>query len=65
VAKLAASAYEERSLPAGTLDPERLGILADAIEEAGCADAEILAHLRGPGPHTRGCHVLDLLLGKE
>src|SRR5262249_45406190 len=26
---------------------------------------EILAHCRGPGPHVRGCWVVDLLLGKS
>src|SRR5262249_50850427 len=30
-------------------------ILADALEDAGCADDAILTHLRGPGPHVRGC----------
>jgi len=43
---------------------ERLPVLADALEEAGCTDAAILAHCRGPGPHVRGCWVVDLLLGK-
>jgi hypothetical protein len=61
VVKLAQSAYVERRLPGGTLEPGRLAILADALEEAGCTDAEILGHLRGPGPHYRGCHVVDLL----
>ena len=42
---------------------EAMPILADALEEAGCANEEILGHLRGPGPHTRGCWVVDLLLG--
>jgi hypothetical protein len=28
------------------------------------ADAAILDHCRGPGPHVRGCWVVDLLLGK-
>lgn len=42
-----------------------LPILADALEEAGCDSADILAHCRGPGPHVRGCWVVDLLLGKE
>jgi hypothetical protein len=42
-----------------------LPILADALEDAGFDNAEILSHLRGPGPHVRGCWVLDLLLGKE
>ena len=39
-------------------------VLADALEEAGCDNADILAHCRGPGPHVRGCWVLDRLLGK-
>ena len=41
-----------------------LPILADALEEAGCTDAGLLGHLRGPGPHVRGCWAVDLLLGK-
>jgi hypothetical protein len=65
VVSLAQAAYDERTLPAGTLDPERLALLADALEEAGCDNADILSHLRGPGPHVRGCWVVDLLLGKE
>ena len=43
---------------------DRLPILADALEEAGCDDADVLTHLRGDGPHARGCWVLDLVLGK-
>jgi hypothetical protein len=46
-------------------DPQRLAVLADALEEAGCNDAEILTHLRSPGPHVRGCWALDLILGKQ
>lgn len=38
-------------------------ILADALEEAGCTDADILSHCRGPGPHVRGCWAVDLRLG--
>jgi hypothetical protein len=64
VLRLAEAAYAERQLPAGTLDPGRLAVLADALEEAGVTDVELLAHLRGPGPHTRGCWALDLLLEK-
>jgi hypothetical protein len=63
--RLAQSAYDERRLPAGTLDEARLAVLADALEEAGCADEAILSHLRGPSPHVRGCWVVDLILGKE
>lgn len=40
-------------------------ILADALEEVGCANEEILSHCRQPGEHIRGCWVLDLLLGKS
>jgi hypothetical protein len=55
---LAKAIYDERAF-------DRLPILADALEEAGCTNADILAHCRGPGPHVRGCWVVDLLLGKE
>ena len=40
-------------------------ILADALEEAGCTNADILSHCRGDGPHVRGCWVVDLVLGKS
>jgi hypothetical protein len=53
----------ERELPNGHLDGHRLAVLADALEEAG-ADGELVEHLRGPGPHYRGCHVVDLILQK-
>ena len=65
IPSLAASAYELRHLPSGTLDPCRLAVLADALEEAGCVDAELLGHFRGPGVHYRGCWGLDVILGKE
>jgi hypothetical protein len=58
VPKLARAIYDAR-------DFGRLPLLADALEHAGCADAPLLGHLRGPGPHVRGCYALDLLLGKE
>ncbi len=63
VAALARAAYDERELPLGTLDGTRLAVLADALEEAGCDQAELLGHLRGPGPHVRGCWAVDLVLG--
>src|SRR5262249_39641951 len=65
VVALAQDAYDNRTLPAGMLDAARLAVLADALEEAGCTDAGIVGHLRGPGPHYRGCWVVDMLLGKE
>jgi hypothetical protein len=65
VVALAQAAYDNRILPAGTLDTARLAVLADALEEAGCTDADILSHCRSAGPHVRGCWVIDLLLGKQ
>ncbi len=62
--KLAQAVYNQRRLPSGELDLFRLRVLADALEDAGCADAELLGHLRGPGPHVRGCWAVDLVLGK-
>jgi len=58
IPRMAEAIYEERAF-------DRLPILADALEEAGCTDAAILEHCRGPGPHVRGCWVVDLLLGKQ
>jgi hypothetical protein len=57
VVRLALGAYEERAF-------DRLPIVADALEEAGCDDATMLEHLRGPGPHALGCWVVDLLLAR-
>jgi hypothetical protein len=56
VVALAQAIYDDRAF-------ERMPILADALEDAGCINTEILAHCRGPGPHVRGCWVVDLLLG--
>jgi hypothetical protein len=44
---------------------ERMPILADALMDAGCEDEQVISHCRGPGPHVRGCWVVDLVLGKE
>jgi hypothetical protein len=38
-------------------------ILADALEESGCENTDILLHCRQPGEHVRGCWVIDLLTG--
>jgi len=56
--RLAAGIYRERAF-------DRLPILADALEDAGCDDRAVLDHCRGPGPHVRGCWVVDLILGKQ
>jgi hypothetical protein len=53
--RLARAIYDEQAF-------DRLPYLADALEEAGCADAVVLAHCRRPGEHLRGCWALDLLL---
>jgi hypothetical protein len=65
VQRLAWAADDERALPGGTLDDSRLAVLSDALEDAGCTDSNLLGHLRRPGPHARGCHVIDLLLGRQ
>jgi hypothetical protein len=56
--KIAAAIYADRAF-------DRLPILADALEDAGCDNDDILAHCRGRGPHVRGCWVLDLIVGKH
>jgi hypothetical protein len=63
--RLAALAWNVRSLPDGALDCACLAVLADGLEDVGCTNADILNHLRGPGPHVRGCWPVGLLLGKN
>src|SRR5262249_7945925 len=58
VTTLAQTVYDDRAF-------ERLPILPDALEEAGCDNADIVNHCRRPGPHVRGCWVVDLLLGRQ
>jgi hypothetical protein len=65
VTRLARAAYENRSPPSGNLDPARLLVLADALEEVVLTDAEVLGHLRSDGPHVRGCWVVDAVLGQK
>jgi hypothetical protein len=65
VARLARAAYDNRQLPSGLLDNAHIAVLADALEEAGCQDPQILDHLRSGRDHVRGCFVLDLLRGKS
>jgi hypothetical protein len=58
VVALATAIYADKAF-------DRMPILADALEDAGCDNADVLSHCRGEGPHVRGCWVVDLLLGKE
>jgi hypothetical protein len=58
VASIVQAIYDERVF-------DRLPGLVDALEEARCTDADLVAHCRSPGPHVRGCWVVDMLLGKE
>ncbi|MBP3959064.1 hypothetical protein J8F10_27790 [Gemmata sp. G18] len=45
---------------------DRMPILADALQDAGCDSADVLNHLRDPSAtHVRGCWALDLALGNE
>jgi hypothetical protein len=57
VVSLAQAIYDERAF-------DRLPILADALEDAGCNHEEILNHCRQPEEHVRGCWAVDLLLDK-
>jgi hypothetical protein len=58
VLALAHAIYQEKAF-------DRMPILADALQDAGCDNEEILSHCRQPGEHVRGCWVVDLLLAKQ
>jgi hypothetical protein len=58
VVALATGIYNDRAF-------DRMPILADALQDAGCENEEILNHCRGEGPHVLGCWLLDLILKKE
>jgi hypothetical protein len=58
VVSLAQQIYDTRDFTA-------MPILADALQDAGCDNAQILEHCRGPGPHVKGCWVCDLCLNKS
>jgi hypothetical protein len=58
VVGLAQTIYDNRAF-------DRLPELADALEGAGCTNADVLDHCREQGEHVRGCWVVDLILGKE
>jgi hypothetical protein len=57
VRRMAEGIYKERAF-------DRMPILADALEDAGCANEDLLSHCRSEGPHVRGCWAVDLLLGR-
>ena len=57
VIMIAQAIYDEKAF-------ERMGILADVLEQAGCANADVLGHCRGVELHVRGCWLLDLVIGK-
>jgi hypothetical protein len=58
VIALAEGIYQERAF-------DRMPILADALQDAGCDNEDILNHCRSEGVHVRGCWVVDLVLAKE
>ncbi len=61
VVKLATAIYEDRDF-----SKERMGVLGDALEEAGVSDAEVLGHCRDrQAVHVRGCWLVDLLTGRD
>lgn len=55
VVSVANDIYKQRSF-------SQLSSLADVLEDAGCADEQLLGHCRAPGQHVRGCWAIDLLL---
>jgi hypothetical protein len=58
VVSLAQAIYDEQAF-------DRLPILADALEDAGCTNADLLVHCRSQQEHARGCWAVDLVLGKS
>ena len=58
ILRMAQSIHDEQAF-------DRLPFLAEALEDAGCTDRSILTHCRGPGPHAKGCWLVDLVLGKR
>ncbi|MDB5313066.1 MAG: hypothetical protein JWO38_7268 [Gemmataceae bacterium] len=57
VVSIARQMYESR-------DFSSMPILSDALQDAGCDNADVIDHCRGDGAHVRGCWVVDLVLGK-
>jgi hypothetical protein len=55
--ELARQMYESRTF-------DRMPILADALQDAGCEEPSVIVHCQSDGPHVRGCWVVDLVLGR-
>ena len=56
---LAQGIYDDRAF-------DRMPILADALQDAGCDNEDVLNHCREVNAtHVRGCWVVDLVLGKQ
>jgi cell wall assembly regulator SMI1 len=58
VSALAQTIHENRTF-------DRLPIIGDALEDAGCYDMVILDHCRQPGDHGSGCWLIDAILAKK
>jgi hypothetical protein len=58
VVALASGIYKESAF-------DRMPILADALQDFGCDNEDILNHCRGQGVHVRGCSVVDFCLGRN
>ncbi len=71
VLALAQEAYDKPLAPDAmrpgwlVLDPARLLVPGDALEDAGCTDTELLSHLCDRSPHIRGCFAVDALSGRK
>ena len=65
IGRMAEAVYEDREMPSGVFRTQLVARLVEALEQAGCRDADVMDHLRQPdGVHVRGCWCVDLLLGK-
>jgi hypothetical protein len=58
VLALANGIYQEKAF-------DRMPILADALQDAGCDNEDVLNHCRQPGEHVRGCWVIDSVTGRK
>jgi hypothetical protein len=58
VVTLAQAIYDRRAF-------DRMPELACVLEDAGYANKEVVGHCREPGPHVRGCWVVDILLRRD